>query len=180
MANPEFIAKQKTNEQFMGHLTEEAGEVVSAIGKIMRFGPNSTNPLLPVAEQETNRMWLLRELFDLQGAVERFLGREYTDEEMQAEQVKRVQQAVIKLPKVGNPIMRFTVPQCNYETGCSVSSVLLDGALVGTLTINPFGETTFVRLKQEPGKGPVHQAPDLKHAIRWLEYDYQCKVVTPQ
>lgn len=90
MANPEYIKKQKTPEQFMGHVCEEAGEVVTAIGKIIRFGPLSYNPTLPPEEQETNRAWLLRELIDLQGAVERYLEKGYTENEVRAEREKRV------------------------------------------------------------------------------------------
>lgn len=90
MANPEYIKKQTTPEHFMGHVCEEAGEVVTAIGKSIRFGSLSYNPTLPPEEQETNRAWLLRELIDLQGAVERYLVKAYSEAEVKAELDKRV------------------------------------------------------------------------------------------
>ena len=55
----------------LAHLVEECGEVLAAAGKTQRWGLYSTNPELPVAEQETNRDWLCRELDDLQGAIGR-------------------------------------------------------------------------------------------------------------
>ena len=67
----------KTVEQALGYLAEEAGEVLAAVGKTWRWGLESVNPELPPEEQETNRHWILRELTDLEGAIERarrFLG----------------------------------------------------------------------------------------------------------
>lgn len=57
----------------LSHVIEECGEVLAAAGKLQRQGRYSVNPLLPVAEQETNDMWLRRELHDLKGAVVRLL-----------------------------------------------------------------------------------------------------------
>jgi NTP pyrophosphatase (non-canonical NTP hydrolase) len=61
----------KTLEQKLGYLVEECGEVLHAVGKTLRWGLDSTNPELPVDQRETNAAWLLRELLDLKGAVER-------------------------------------------------------------------------------------------------------------
>jgi hypothetical protein len=71
MANPEFVKLRETKDQRLGHLVEEFGEVLSAIGKIMSFGYDSVNPLLPVEQQETNIDWLLRELDDAELAIRR-------------------------------------------------------------------------------------------------------------
>ena len=60
----------KTSDQRLGYLIEECGEVLAAVGKTIRWGPDSVNPELPDAEQETNRKWLTRELDDLGRAIE--------------------------------------------------------------------------------------------------------------
>ncbi|HYD07504.1 MAG TPA: hypothetical protein VEC60_17335 [Reyranella sp.] len=60
--------KPKTTKAKLAHLVEEAGEVVSAAGKSLRFGLDSVNPDLPRSEQETNRHWLMREMADLEAA----------------------------------------------------------------------------------------------------------------
>ncbi len=49
----------------LAHLAEEAGEVVAAVGKTLRFGLDSENPELPDGVREKNRVWLKRELEDL-------------------------------------------------------------------------------------------------------------------
>lgn len=55
----------------LAHSIEEAGEFCAAAGKTLRWGPASVNPELPAAEQETNAVWLRRELSDLRGALDR-------------------------------------------------------------------------------------------------------------
>ncbi len=55
----------------LGYLVEECGEVLAAVGKTQRWGLESVNPDIPVAQQETNRDWILRELKDLKGAIRR-------------------------------------------------------------------------------------------------------------
>ena len=55
--------------QCLARLIEEAGEVLAAAGKSARFGFDSFNPELPVDQQETNADWLLREMDDLQHAM---------------------------------------------------------------------------------------------------------------
>lgn len=53
------------------HIIEECGELCAAAGKTLRWGPMSVNPELPPAEQETNLVWLRRELKDVREAAER-------------------------------------------------------------------------------------------------------------
>jgi hypothetical protein len=55
----------------LGHLIEECGEVLAAAGKTLRWGWASTNPELPPEEQESNIVWLQREMADLKAAIER-------------------------------------------------------------------------------------------------------------
>ncbi len=55
----------------IAHLVEECGEVLAAAGKTQRWGLYSVNPELPADQQETNCTWLLRELDDLEGAIQR-------------------------------------------------------------------------------------------------------------
>lgn len=54
----------------MGKAVEEAGEFLAAMGKTMRWGWDSVNPELPPVEQETNAMWVRREMADLRGALD--------------------------------------------------------------------------------------------------------------
>ena len=53
----------------LAQLAEEAGEVVAAVGKTLRFGLDSENPELPDGIREKNRVWLKRELEDLKRAI---------------------------------------------------------------------------------------------------------------
>ena len=55
----------------LGHLIEECGETLAAAGKTVRFGWSCVNPELPADEQESNIVWLKREMDDLQGAMDR-------------------------------------------------------------------------------------------------------------
>lgn len=59
----------------LAHAVEEAGEFLAAAGKTQRWGPHSVNPELPAVAQEPNAAWLIRELADLRGALDR-LSRE--------------------------------------------------------------------------------------------------------
>jgi NTP pyrophosphatase (non-canonical NTP hydrolase) len=63
------IYKPETVEQKLGYLVEECGEVLSAVGKSIRWGLNSVNPEIPIEEQETNSDWIKRELKDLKRAI---------------------------------------------------------------------------------------------------------------
>ena len=56
--------------QKLGYLVEEAGEVMAAVGKSQRWGLLSVNPELPEEEQETNGCWIMRELDDLERAID--------------------------------------------------------------------------------------------------------------
>ena len=56
----------------VGKVIEEMGELQAALGKTLRFGWDSSNPLLPVEQRETNRDWVIREMRDLQGALDNF------------------------------------------------------------------------------------------------------------
>ena len=62
--------KPVTEKEKLGYLVEECGEVLAAAGKTLRWGSDSVNPELPTSEQETNEDWLLRELHDLQHAID--------------------------------------------------------------------------------------------------------------
>lgn len=55
----------------LAHFVEEAGEALAADGKTQRWGLYSVNPELPPEQQESNRDWLLRELDDLEGTINR-------------------------------------------------------------------------------------------------------------
>lgn len=68
MAHEEF-RQRGSADKALAHLVEEAGEVLSAAGKSMRFGLVSVNPLLPPEQRETNEAWLRREVEDLKLAV---------------------------------------------------------------------------------------------------------------
>lgn len=59
----------ETDEQKIGYLVEECGEVLAAIGKSIRWGLEGVNPELSAQKQETNREWILRELRDLTRAI---------------------------------------------------------------------------------------------------------------
>lgn len=59
----------RTTQQKLGYLIEECGEVLAAAGKSLRWGLDSANPELPVAQRERNDAWLLRELVDLEQAI---------------------------------------------------------------------------------------------------------------
>lgn len=56
----------------LAHVAEECGKLVAAIGKTMRFGPQSVNPELPACDQETNIAWVLREMDDVEISIRRF------------------------------------------------------------------------------------------------------------
>lgn len=60
-----------TDEQRLGYLVEECGELVSAIGKSLWWGLNSVNPELPIEQQEQNWQWIEREIRDVEAAIAR-------------------------------------------------------------------------------------------------------------
>lgn len=67
-----------TNQKYMrpgldfarGKAIEEAGELLAAIGKSLRWGWNSANPELPIGDRETNAAWVRREMDDVRGALD--------------------------------------------------------------------------------------------------------------
>jgi NTP pyrophosphatase (non-canonical NTP hydrolase) len=69
MSDPRFI--QHGFDKVLSHCIEECGEVLAAAGKTQRWGPLSTNPLIPFDERETNLTWLRRELCDLLDVIAR-------------------------------------------------------------------------------------------------------------
>ena len=73
--NPQY--KPVEPIQVAGYFVEEGGEMMealgrtmAALGKSMRWGLDGVNPELPPEQKETNAAWLLRELGDLEQAVE--------------------------------------------------------------------------------------------------------------
>ena len=69
MADPRFIRYDYDGS--LGHAIEEAGEFLAAAGKTLRWGLTSVNPDLPSHAQETNAVWLQREMKDLREALDR-------------------------------------------------------------------------------------------------------------
>jgi NTP pyrophosphatase (non-canonical NTP hydrolase) len=86
VGDPRFL--QKGFDKQLSHLIEECGEVLAAAGKTQRWGRKSTNPLLPIAERESNEAWLLRELQDLKLAIQRV---ENTINQTKEEQIEEME-----------------------------------------------------------------------------------------
>ncbi len=63
---------QKGFNKQLSHVIEECGEVLSAAGKLQRWGKDSVNPLLSPEDQESNIDWLMREINDLEQTIARF------------------------------------------------------------------------------------------------------------
>lgn len=72
---PQYMPK--TREQFYGYLVEEAGEVLAAAGKTLRWGELSANPEIPAHQRVTNVAWLRDEMNDLELAIK--LMRDHLD-----------------------------------------------------------------------------------------------------
>ena len=53
---------------------EECGELISALGKTLRWGWDSFNPELPKEERESNRDWVKREMRDVREALDNLDG----------------------------------------------------------------------------------------------------------
>lgn len=66
----EFVKDTDDFNRRAARVMEEAHEVGQAFAKAMRFGWLSSNPLLPKEERETNKEWFMRELKDLENAIE--------------------------------------------------------------------------------------------------------------
>jgi len=71
MVDERFLQEGFDNQ--LSHVIEECGEVLSAAGKLQRWGPYSFNPLVLESDRETNIAWLKRELIDLQLTTTRLL-----------------------------------------------------------------------------------------------------------
>lgn len=72
MSDPRYL--QRGFDKQLAHVIEECGEVLTAAGKLQRWGRTSINPLLKVGDPfvgETNEDWLRREMVDLQDAIQR-------------------------------------------------------------------------------------------------------------
>ncbi len=54
----------------VGKAVEELGELQAALGKSLRWGWLSTNPDLPVEQQEPNVSWVRREMKDVRDALD--------------------------------------------------------------------------------------------------------------
>jgi hypothetical protein len=57
----------------VGKLVEELGELQAALGKLLRWGPESVNPELPPEQQETNADWVRREILGVRGAIQNYI-----------------------------------------------------------------------------------------------------------
>lgn len=69
MSDKRFL--QHGFDKCLSHAIEECGEFLAAAGKTQRWGTMSVNPLLPTGEQETNIIWLRREMQDVFEAMDR-------------------------------------------------------------------------------------------------------------
>lgn len=57
--------RSESPEQAMAHLAEELAEAMQAAAKSLRFGLYCHNPELPPKDQESNLVWLRREMKDV-------------------------------------------------------------------------------------------------------------------
>lgn len=62
---------QEGFDKCLAHAIEECGEFIAAAGKTQRWGPDSVNPLLPKIKRESNLLWLMREMDDVEQAIGR-------------------------------------------------------------------------------------------------------------
>ena len=68
MTDPKYM---RHNLPFaLAHAIEEAGELLAAMGKTLRWGWESVNPELPPDEQETNADWVRREIDDVRESLD--------------------------------------------------------------------------------------------------------------
>lgn len=78
MSDKRFL--QDGFDKRLAHAIEECGEFLAAAGKTQRWGVWSVNPLLRPADQETNLLWLRREMADVRQALDRLddaIGKEF-------------------------------------------------------------------------------------------------------
>lgn len=69
MSDPRYI--RHDYRSIVSHLVEECGEVCAAAGKMLRWGPASTDPTIPPEQRERNEDWLMREVRDLEEVIVR-------------------------------------------------------------------------------------------------------------
>ena len=67
--NPRYAST--TIEQAVAHLAEELNEAATACAKSLRFGLEMVNPELAPQDQETNLVWLRREMRDVRASYKR-------------------------------------------------------------------------------------------------------------
>lgn len=75
MADPKYL--REGYHFAIGRLVEELGELQAALGKLLRWGPESYNPELPESERETNCAWVEREILDVKNAIANYQMEEW-------------------------------------------------------------------------------------------------------
>jgi hypothetical protein len=60
---------QEEPEKILEHLIEECGELISAYGKMRRWGAHSYNPEVEIDERVTNITWVMAEAEDVYQAA---------------------------------------------------------------------------------------------------------------
>jgi hypothetical protein len=71
MTDPKYMRKGLT---FAHHkCVEELGELLAALGKTGRWGWMSYNPELPEDQRELNIQWVMREMLDVNDAINNLL-----------------------------------------------------------------------------------------------------------
>lgn len=74
MSNPKYL--RPGFEFATARLVEEAGELQQAVGKLLRWGPESFNPDLPKEQQESNADAVKREAADVIEAIDNWLSED--------------------------------------------------------------------------------------------------------
>jgi len=67
MTDPKYM--EEGVDFAIGKAVEELGELQAALGKTIRFGLFSVNPELHHTEQESNSLWIKREIKDVREAL---------------------------------------------------------------------------------------------------------------
>lgn len=71
MVNPKYLRDDL--HSMVSHVTEECGEILAAIGKMNRWGPDSVNP--EDNSEMTNMEWVYNELCDGKLVISRLILR---------------------------------------------------------------------------------------------------------
>lgn len=69
MKGEHFNGLTPAEAELLALLAEECGELVQAIGKTLRHGLDSTNPLVPPGSDRSNRGWIEKEMGDVRAAM---------------------------------------------------------------------------------------------------------------